>query len=465
MLLRNTVCTLLLGSLSFSAIGAVGKACPDYNSYYFGNPSAEEQMHLELINRARANPKAEARIYGLSSVTEGVTDVSKMSTNAMQPLTFNYKLYLAAKGHSKDMADNEYFSHYSQGSGKSPFDRIEDQNYNYARGGENLAYTATTASIDKGESSIKLHGDLFIDEGYPGRGHRVNILSPKFKEVGISLAFGIRKSRFNSYYVTDDFASSADSACRFITGVVYDDNDGDKFYTIGEGVKDVQIAIKDTSSTTKTANAGGYGIPVEDGTYTVTFTHNTLGSYTKTVTVNGNSVKLDVLASQFASGSTSDDDTGSTGDDTGSTGDDTGSTGDDAATQYAVSTYDATTTELFIKAMRADGFSFKLDVGAIYASDLSATDANIIKSKMEFVTGLTGDAKDMTVFKLTSSVPVESSKHGATYSMTSKASFVEVHELHVTQDGVVVSKLEVLFIYAEASGRGYLVIYGTKPKE
>lgn len=449
MLLRNTLCTLLLGSLSFSAMGAVGKACPDYNSYYFGNPSAEEQMHLELINRARANPKAEARIYGLSSVTEGVTDTSKMSTNAMQPLTFNYKLYLAAKGHSKDMADNEYFAHYSQGSGKSPFDRIEDQGYNYASGGENLAYTATTASIDKGESSIKLHGDLFIDEGYPGRGHRVNILSPKFKEVGISLAFGIRKSRFNSYYVTDDFASSADSTCRFITGVVYDDNDGDKFYTIGEGVKDVQIAIQDTSSTTKTANAGGYGIPVEDGTYTVTFTHNTLGSYTKAVTVNGNSVKLDVLASQFASGSTSDD---------------TGSTGDDATTQYAVSTYDASTTELFIKAMRADGFPFKLDVGAVYASNLSATDANIIKSKMELVTGLTGDAKDMTVFKLTSSVPVESAKHGATYSLTSKASFVEVHELHVMQNGVVVSKLEVLFIYAEASGQGYLVIYGTKPK-
>ncbi|WP_353572474.1 CAP domain-containing protein [Candidatus Albibeggiatoa sp. nov. BB20] len=448
MLLRNTLCTLLLGSFSFSAMAADPKACSNYNSFYFGNPSAEEQMHLELINRARANPKAEAKIYGLSSVTEGIDsdDLSKISTSAMQPLTFNVKLYKAAIAHSKDMADNEYFAHNSQGTNKTPFVRIEeDQGYNYLRAGENLAYTATTASIDKGESSIKLHGDLFIDDGYPGRGHRVNILSPKFKEIGVGLAFGIRKSRFNTYYVTDDYAAHFDSRCHFITGAVYDDNDNDNFYTIGEGVKGVEIALENTSSTGKTANAGGYGIPAEDGIYKVTFTHSTLGSYSETITVSGQNIKLDVLASKFASGNADTN------------------TDTDTTTQYAVSTYDINTTDLFIQAMAADGFSDMYDVGSVYApiSSLNANDVNTIKAKVELITQITGSADNMTVFKLTSFAPTQSDIRGATYTVPS---FVEVNELHLTQNDTVVNKLEVLFIYVEADGQGYLVIYGTKEK-
>jgi hypothetical protein len=450
-----------LGCVSFSAIAADPKACSNYNSYYFGNPSSEEQMHLELINRARANPKAEARIYGLSSVTEGIdsSDLADISTSAMQPLTFNVKLYRAALAHSKDMADNEYFAHNSQGTNKTPFDRIEDQGYNYLRAGENLAYTATTASIDKGESSIKLHGDLFIDDGYPGRGHRVNILSPKFKEVGVALAFGIRKSKFNTYYVTDDYAANFDSRCHFITGVVYDDNDGDQFYTIGEGVKSVNIALENTSSTATTANAGGYGIPVEDGTYKVTFTHSTLGSYTETVTVSGQNVKLDVLASKFVSGSAGNDTTGT--DNGTTTGDNTGT--DAVTTQYAASTYDVNSTKLLIKAMAADGFTDMYDVGGIYApiSSLASKDVNTIKAKVELITQTTGSAENMNVFKLTSIAPVQEEVRGATYTISN--SLIEVHELHLTQNGSVVNKLQVLFIYVEANGQGYFVIYATKP--
>jgi len=364
----------------------------------------------------------------------------------MQPLTLNVKLYKAAAAHSKDMADNEYFAHNSQGTNKTPAERVEDQGYDYLRTGENLAYTATTASIDKGESSIKLHGDLFVDEDYSGRGHRVNILSPKFKEVGVALAFGIRKSRFNSYYVTDDFATYFPSRCHFITGVVYDDNDKDNFYTIGEGVKGVKITLESSGSTATTANAGGYGIPAENGTYKVTFTHSTLGSYSKTVTVNEQNLKLDVLASKFASGSVGTDPT------------------DNTATQYAVSTYDVGTTDLSIKAMAADGFTDMYDVGSVYApiASLNTSDVNTIKAKVESITKITGSADNMTAFKITSIVPVQSSKiRGATYTLPS---LINVHELHLTQNGAVVNKLEVLFIYVEASGQGYLVIYGTKQK-
>ncbi len=49
-------------SISLLAIGAIAilaDPCLAQSSYDFGNPSAEEQAYIELINRARANPPAE----------------------------------------------------------------------------------------------------------------------------------------------------------------------------------------------------------------------------------------------------------------------------------------------------------------------------------------------------------------------------------------------------------------------
>ncbi len=459
MLLRNPLFLLLL--FSSTSTMAADLACPDYTGYYFGTPTAEEQVHLELINRARANPTAEAKIYGLSSVTEGVDskDLSKMSTSAMQPLTFNSRLNKAARLHSQDMATNEYFEHISL-NGDNPFKRIKAQSYSYKRAGENIAYRSSTGKLDKAETSIKMHGDLFIDARVAGRGHRVTILTPDYKEIGIGMASGVRKQVYNTYYITDDFAASSSSACHFITGVVYDDANKDNFYTVGEGIKDVRISIENSSSSGKTASSGGYGIPVEDGTYKVTFTHSTHGTYSKTVKVSGKSVKLDALAAKFSSGSAGDDDP-NTGDDTPNPGDDDPDT---TVPEYAVSTYDVTSTMLLIKAMAADGYTEKYDVSAKYApiSTLSKTEINTIQAKVQAITQLTGDANNMSVFKLTTDIkPVQSEIHGATYTMPA---LIAVHDLHVMQGSTIANKLEVLFIYVEVNGSGYLVIYGTKQK-
>ena len=55
--LLNIARTLIVGWGGLVATQAI--PCPGLTFYDFGNPTAEEQLYLELINRARANPPAE----------------------------------------------------------------------------------------------------------------------------------------------------------------------------------------------------------------------------------------------------------------------------------------------------------------------------------------------------------------------------------------------------------------------
>jgi hypothetical protein len=61
-------------------------------------PTAYEQYILELINRARANPGAEAARLGID-LNQGLA-AGTISTAAKQPLAFNPLLIDAARGHS-----------------------------------------------------------------------------------------------------------------------------------------------------------------------------------------------------------------------------------------------------------------------------------------------------------------------------------------------------------------------------
>jgi hypothetical protein len=239
-------------------------------SYLYGNPTAAEQAHLERINRARLDPQAEANRLLDGNINEGPPS-STITTTPKQPLTFNSILYQTAKAHSQDMIANGYFSHYSNGGTTSPFQRMTAAGYSYNYAGENIARSSSTAPLNEINTILIMHDNFVIDSDVSGRGHRVSIFNANYKEVGIGTALGGYLTYPYTWMLTCDFGARSGNS--FVLGVVYDDTNVNGEYTAGEGISGAAISVVrsngDTASTT-TASAGGYGIPLPDGSYTVT---------------------------------------------------------------------------------------------------------------------------------------------------------------------------------------------------
>ena len=271
-------------------------------AYSYGNPSAKEQEHLEYINRARAYPDAEAQRTDISSINEGVSSNDTISSTAKQPLVFNSKLLTVAASHAQDMLDKDYFSHTTQGTNNKIGERATAILYDWFYIGENLAYRTTSDSSD---IAWNLHSDLFNDEAVDGRGHRLNILSTNYKEIGIGLRSKQISNTSTKWMIAADFGKSYDNyQYAFILGVAYDDSNNNDFYTAGEGLSGVTVTItgaKSASTTTKTA--GGYAIPdLPSGNYSIVYSHADYGSVTKSFTVTSNTnVKVDVTLDEFIS--------------------------------------------------------------------------------------------------------------------------------------------------------------------
>ncbi len=270
-------------------------------AYDYGDPTSAEQVHLEAMNRARANPQVEAARMGLSSVFEGVNP-GEITGEPLPPLTFNAQLLQAARGHSNDMLTRVYFEHNSP-EGVSPGNRMTNAGYQWNMMRENLAAKYRESGVDLNEMGSQFLDQLFIDKDIPGRGHRTNILSADTKETGIGIVTGLQAGEtLTTYLVTIDFGSSAIDSRSFLTGVIYDDINKNGLYNGGEGIAGVNISTG--SEVTTTATAGGYGLPLSTGQYTVTITHSSLGSITRNITMADQNVKLDVLASEFSSPTT-----------------------------------------------------------------------------------------------------------------------------------------------------------------
>ena len=92
-------------------------------------PTDYDQYTLELINRGRNDPAAEAALYSIA-LNEGVPLEDTISTDAKQPLAFSGYINDAAQDHSQWMLDTDTFSHTGNG-GTSPHDRMVNAGYSF----------------------------------------------------------------------------------------------------------------------------------------------------------------------------------------------------------------------------------------------------------------------------------------------------------------------------------------------
>ena len=98
------------------------------------------------------------------------------SKQALSPLKLNWELSRVAKYKSQDMASKNYFSHTSPTYG-SPFDMMKKFGISYKSAGENIA---------AGQKTPQEVMNAWMNSS----GHRANILSSSFTELGVGKATG-----------------------------------------------------------------------------------------------------------------------------------------------------------------------------------------------------------------------------------------------------------------------------------
>jgi serralysin len=275
-------------------------------------PTAQDQYMLELLNRARLNPQAEAdRLLG-GNLNEGLA-AGTISTAPKQAVAFNLNLFNAAQGHSQWQLANNTFSH-TGANGSSSADRVTASGYTWKTTGENIAWKGTTGAVDLTSFVAEQEDGLFVDTGIANRGHRTNMLNPNYREVGISAVTGKFTSggtAYDSVMTTQDFGTDSKNSNALLTGVVYTDAvKNDDFYTVGEGLGNITIdAVGNGQTFTGTSlTAGGYSLSLAPGTYSVSFRgdFNSDGivdtSAARSVTIGSENVKVDFASDTFAAG-------------------------------------------------------------------------------------------------------------------------------------------------------------------
>jgi len=228
-----------------------------------------EQYNLELINAERAKA-------------------------GVQPLAFNGDLNEAAENHSVWMDTTDTLSHTGAG-GSSPYDRMKDAGYVFSSSwyadGENIAALSTRAPAGFVDEVELIHS-FFMGSTV----HRENILNGTFREIGIGFTVGQYKG-YESVFITEDFAMTASNP--FLTGVAFDDLDGDKRYDINEGLGSFTVSAKNNVTgaimTTQTTPAGGYDIELAAGSYTVSFINSSFTTTSQQISIGSKNVKLDLI--------------------------------------------------------------------------------------------------------------------------------------------------------------------------
>lgn len=145
-----------------------GGAIQDTLNVITVKPESNETIALHFtVADPTVDEAAEAEMFA---------DVNAERTKrGLSPLKADPQLLILARAYAATMFRQGYFSHFTP-DGKSPFDRMNDNEIVYTHAGENLALAPSTPLAHQGLMNSP--------------GHRANILSPNYKKVGIGVMDG-----------------------------------------------------------------------------------------------------------------------------------------------------------------------------------------------------------------------------------------------------------------------------------
>ncbi len=295
------------------------------------NPTALEQLTLEYINLLRTDPGGEyARTVAAGNIGQIQSALTFFGVNmtalqnqlnsltAAAPLAWNSNLTDAARTHNAAMIAADTQSHQLPGEpGLSA--RVEAAGYTgWSNLGENIyAYSSSAFFghagfvVDWGydDEDFDGQGNLLPDWKTRGdgiqdpAGHRINLMSANFTEIGIGITIETDPATdVGTHVTTHDLGNRFNYQAQFL-GVIINDTDNDDFYDVGEGMGGITVTLTSGSNSYSTTSwdSGGWQITVPAGNYTITFSGGSLsGTISRSATLGTVNVKIDVEAADAA---------------------------------------------------------------------------------------------------------------------------------------------------------------------
>jgi hypothetical protein len=249
-------------------------------------PTAQEQLFVYEVNRARSDPPGWAVEMGIDATIGGdglPTDL--IGVVPQPPLAINELLVDSSRLHAEEMAANDYFGHQSQVTGKWPNLLAREAGYPLPMtiplsGGffvpvpddsnqiESIAAGFGPGSFDLSNAVNAVIG-LIVDTGTPSLGHRIHLLAMTefnrtFREAGAGYGFDQAATYRNYWAFHTGVENTSDT---FLTGVVFSDANQNSLYDAGEGLGGVTVTVGGDMAATN--SAGGWSLPINAGTHQV----------------------------------------------------------------------------------------------------------------------------------------------------------------------------------------------------
>lgn len=269
---------------------------------------AREQYMLELINRMRENPAAELPLLLNSNDPNVNSALSYFNVNRSilqtqwntlapaAPLAWNDALALAARNHNQAMLGAGQQTHQAPGEAGLGT-RITNAGYTvWSNVGENVFAWA--------DSVFQAHAAFAIDWGSTSTGiqsppgHRQNIMSSSFRDVGIGILNAPTGSSLGPLLITQDFGNRFSYGNPYLLGVVFNDTNANGFYDMGEGLAGATITVSGGAlpAMTTTTDFGGYQLQLPPGNYTVTASGGGLfAPIVRDITVGSSNVRTNFI--------------------------------------------------------------------------------------------------------------------------------------------------------------------------
>ena len=217
--------------------------------------SAETQVFVYLLNRARHDPAAYATEAGLAADLTGVAPQA--------PLAVSDSLFTSAEFHAGEMATNDYFAHQSAVTTEWPNQMADDAGYTLPAAWPLAANNIE--SIGEGVTTAAEALDLLLENaGTDPLDNAAHLLASAVayeghNEIGVGHAAD-GASAFGDYWAVH--TAYTDGGGPYLTGVVYNDLNANDRYDLNEGLAGVEIT---NGTATVTTNDFGGWVMASDG--------------------------------------------------------------------------------------------------------------------------------------------------------------------------------------------------------